>query len=277
MNRTLTILAVLALGGGCVTQGTYDQLEAEHRTTLEQLGEERTRASSLEEALAAEQARAKRLEAAIAALEEEKAAIVKDRSRLEGSVGEMQLALAELSKRKAEADARIAEYRSLLSRFQSLIDAGKLRVKIVEGRMVVELASDVLFPSGSASLSKEGRAAIVEVAGLLSTIPERKFQVEGHTDDVPIATAMYPSNWELAAARALNVVKAMVDAGMPPDRISAASYGEAKPARANDTPEGRASNRRIEIVVVPDLSSLPGFEELNRASRGEVGSAEAVP
>jgi chemotaxis protein MotB len=269
MMRTLSILAVLALASGCVTQGTYDKLEAEHKTTLGQLDAEKTRATGLEEALAAEQARAKRLETQIAALEEEKAGILKDRSRLEGSVGEMQVALAELSKRKAEADARIAEYRGLLARFQSLIDAGKLRVKIVEGRMVVELASDVLFPSGSASLSKDGRAAIVEVAGLLASIPDRKFQVEGHTDNIPIATAVYPSNWELAAGRALTVVKTMVDAGMPADRISAASYGEVKPARPNDTPEGRASNRRIEIVVVPDLSSLPGFQELNRASRGE--------
>lgn len=261
MRRTLAF-AALALGTGCVTQGTYDKLDAEHRETVGRLDAERSRATGLEEALAAEQARA-------GLLEEEKASILKDRSRLESSVGEMQQALAELSKRKVEADARIAEYRSLLSRFQSLIDAGKLRVKIVEGRMVVELASDVLFAPGAASLSRDGKAAIVEVAGLLATIPDRKFQVEGHTDNVPISTVVYPSNWELGAARALTVVKTMADAGMPPDRISAASFGDSKPAQANDTAEGRAANRRIEIVVVPDLSSLPGFEELNRAAQDE--------
>lgn len=269
MRRSFTWLAVLALGAGCVTQGTYDKLEAEHRKTVGQLDAERTRATGLEEALAAEQARAKRLEERIAALEKEQALILKDRTRLESSVGEMQQALAELSKRKAEADARIAEYRGLLARFQSLIDAGKLKVKIVEGRMVVELASDVLFAPGSANLSKEGRAAIAEVAQLLATIPDRKFQVEGHTDNVPINTAVYPSNWELGAARATTVVKTMVDAGMPASRISAASFGESRPAQPNDTAEGRAANRRIEIVVVPDLSSLPGFEELNRAAQGE--------
>lgn len=253
-------LAVLALGAGCVSQGTFDKLDAEQKETLGQLDSERSRARSLEEALAAERAKARGLEA-------EKAAIVKDRSRLESSVGEMQLALAELSKRKAEADARITEYRELLARFQSLIDAGKLRVKIVEGRMVVELASDVLFAPGSATLSKEGKAAIVEVAGLLASIQDRKFQVEGHTDNVPIATAMYPSNWELGAARALTVLKTMADAGMPPTRISAATFGDSKPAQPNDTPEGKAANRRIEIVVVPDLSSLPGFDELNRTAK----------
>ncbi|HCF58567.1 MAG TPA: endoflagellar motor protein [Myxococcales bacterium] len=200
------------------------------------------------------------------ALEAEKSAMLSDTSRLQASIEEMKSALADLARRKAEADARIAEFKSLLGRFKSLIDAGKLRVKMADGRMVVELASDVLFASGSANLSKDGRASIAEVAQLLAEIPDRKFQIEGHTDNVPISTAQYPSNWELASARAVTVLKTMVDAGMPIERISAASYGDSKPALPNDTSEGRAANRRIEIVVVPDLSSLPGFEELNRVS-----------
>ncbi len=269
MKRNLPILVVLALGAGCVSSGKYERLESEHRKTVGDLEAERSRATGLEQALAQEQASLASLQEEKAALETELATILKDRSRLESSVGEMQQALAELSKRKAEADARIAEYQNLLARFRPLIDAGKLRVKIVDGRMVVELASDVLFPSGSAKLSKEGRASIDEVAVLLAGIPDRNFQVEGHTDNVPIHTTAYPSNWDLAADRALNVVKAMVEAGMPAERISAASYGEAKPAQSNETPEGRAANRRIEIVVVPDLSSLPGFEELNRAAGGK--------
>ena len=101
----------------------------------------------------------------------------------------------------------------------------------------------------------------------LSTIPERRFQVEGHTDNVPIKTAQFPSNWELAAARALIVTKTMVEAGLPGERVSAASFGESKPAVSNDTPDGKAQNRRIEIVVVPDLSTLPGFDELQKASQ----------
>jgi chemotaxis protein MotB len=84
---------------------------------------------------------------------------------------------------------------------------------------------------------------------------------------VGIKTAQYPSNWELAAARALTVVKTMVEAGLPADRISAASFGEFKPFKPNDTAEGKAANRRIEIVVVPDLSSLPGFDELKKVGQ----------
>ncbi|MFN7145549.1 MAG: flagellar motor protein MotB, partial [Myxococcota bacterium] len=200
------------------------------------------------------------------ALVDEKATLVADRAKLKGSVDEMKIALAELESRKALAEARIAEYQGLLARFKKLIDAGKLTVKIVDGRMVVALATDILFSSGSAELSADGNAAIAEVAQVLVAIPDRAYQIEGHTDNVPIRTDKYPSNWELASARALTVVRSMIAAGMPPTRVSAASYGEFKPTAANDSSTGRSSNRRIEIVVVPDLSNLPGFEELRKAS-----------
>jgi chemotaxis protein MotB len=84
---------------------------------------------------------------------------------------------------------------------------------------------------------------------------------------VPIATAQYPSNWELASARAVNVLKAMVDSGLPSGRVSAASFGDSRPSVANDSPEGKAQNRRIEIIIVPDLSGLPGFDELQKAEK----------
>jgi len=291
MTPTKTLLgAALAFAlSGCVTQSTYDALKAEHDATLNALHErnetvrdyERRTADyekkletargteqELRAALEEEQKRVADLSSAIAKREAEMAAMLKDKSSLEASVVDMQAALSDLQKRKEQAEARIAEYRSLLSKFRSLIDAGKLSVKIVDGRMVVVLATDVLFGSGSASLSKDGKAAIAEVAGLLASIPKRTFQVEGHTDNVPISTAQYPSNWELASARALTVVKTMVDAGMPASRISAAAYGDTRPASSNETPEGRSANRRIEITIVPDLSTLPGFDELQRVERG---------
>jgi chemotaxis protein MotB len=266
----------------CVSQGTYDALRAEHDEAQTQLEARNKTIRDYEQSTAALKAAQAKLQselddakgkivdldARIARFEADRAVLVKDRSSLEASVTEMTAALAELQKRKEAADARLAEFRALLAKFKSLIDAGKLAVKIVEGRMVVVLATDVLFPSGSASLSREGKAAIAEVAQLLASIPDRKFQVEGHTDNVPIATAQYPSNWELAAARALTVLKTMVDAGMPPARISAASFGDSKPAGPNDSPEGKAANRRIEIIIVPDLSTLPGFDELKRVEKG---------
>lgn len=301
--RASSLVVVVSLFPGCVSLSSYDELQRDHEQTKTRLAEvqlesaaraqqqeiaERKlhslteesehKAHDLQTALAAEQRKRAELQAAQEALnveltrvqsvltqtQGELAQVVKDRSALKGSVDEMRQALDELSRRKAEADRRIAEFKGLLARFQTLIDAGKLKVKIIDGRMVVALASDILFSSGSASLSKEGKARVGEVAALLAQLAGRKFQVEGHTDNVPIRTEQFPSNWELASARALTVLKTMVDAGMPADRVSAASFGDSKPAVPNDTPDGKAQNRRIEIVVVPDLSSLPGFDELQR-------------
>lgn len=293
MQRKLALSLALALGSplGCVSAGDYEALQkdlADTKSALtSSLEQEQKRRTDLEKALEAEKKRAAELEGRIASLEKTLAAttaerdrlngeadglrselanVVKDKSRLKSSVDEMKTALEELKERKAQADQRIAEFKGLLERFKGLIDAGKLRVKIVDGRMVVELATDVLFGSGSAKLSKDGQAAIREVATVLKDIEGRAFQVEGHTDNVPISTAQYPSNWELASARSLTVVKEMIDAGMPAERVSAAAFGENKPAAPNDTKEGKAANRRIEIVVVPDLSGLPGFEELKKVA-----------
>ena len=195
----------------------------------------------------------------------ELASALADRDRLAASRAELEAALAAARARKAEADRRLAEHRDLLSRFKLLIDAGKLEVKRVDGRMVLALPTDVLFPSGSAELSEEGHKAIVEVAAVLATIEGRRFQVEGHTDDVPIRSRRYPSNWELAAARAITVAKAMTEAGVPGGSLSAASFGEFRPTTSNATAEGREANRRIEIVLVPDLSRLPAAGELGES------------
>lgn len=263
--RSRIFALTLLFASGCVTQGTYDELQLKHDGVAKSLQEREGENADLRGQLANEQKRAEELENEVRKKEGELAALIKDKSALQGSIEEMQRALAELQKRKSEADARIGEFRALLDKFKSLIDAGKLKVKISDGRMIVSLASDVLFAPGAANLSKEGKAAVQEVAGLLASIANRKFQVEGHTDNVPIMTAIFPSNWELGSARALTVVKTMIEAGLPADRVSAASYGDARPARPNDSPEGKAANRRIEIVVVPDLSTLPGFDELQKA------------
>lgn len=184
---------------------------------------------------------------------------------MEGTVEEMKKALAEMRNREEEQKKRLQEFQDLTARFKKLIDAGTLSVRIIAGKMVVSLGSDVLFPSGSVKLSAQGVQTIKTVTAQLSAIG-KSYQVEGHTDDVPIATATFPSNWELASARALTVVKTMIDAGMPAERVSAASFGKFHPVADNTTVEGKSANRRIEIVIVPDLSSLPGYDELQKVS-----------
>lgn len=181
---------------------------------------------------------------------------------LAASVEQMQIALTELEKRRAQVEASLKEFRDLVSRFKAMIDAGTLTVKVVDGRMIVQLATDILFGAGSAKLSKEGKEALTAVAAVLASIPEREFQVAGHTDDQPIRTAAFPSNWYLGSARAIAVTEVLIEGGLGPERVSAASYAEFQPADTNKTPEGRGNNRRIEIIIVPDLSLMPGFDEL---------------
>ena len=295
MKIAASLVALALLAGGCVTQSKYDalqstltqtqkkstatvkqrdaaiaKLQAELKAATASIAARDTAVARLTEQIAALTAEGASKNGTIAKLQAELAGVLKDRSSLRQSAAELKKALAELSKRRAEAEARVKQFKDLLARFKTLIDAGKLKVKIADGRMVLELPTDVLFQSGQAKLSDEGAAAVKEVAGVLVTLPrKRRFQVEGHTDNVPIKTARFPSNWQLASARALNVVQAMMEAGMSGDRISAAGFGEYRPVSANDTDEGKASNRRIEIVMVPDLSSLPGFNELQSAVGGK--------
>ncbi len=282
-----TLLALLLCVGCIVPKKRYEELSSDyqaHRTTADAALAQRdatlaerdraiaardTKIQSLESALSSAETRAKELQARIddlshqmETLQNEKASLVRDRSQLKASVAEMQQALADLADRKAATELRIAQYKDLLARFRALIDAGRLRVKIVDGRMVVEMATDILFASGKAELSPDGKNAVREVAAVLASIPDRQFQVEGHTDNVPISNDRFPSNWELAAARAIVVSKALVEGGVAPTRLSSAAFAEFRPVAENTTPEGKAANRRIEIVVVPDLSQLPGFEEL---------------
>ncbi len=208
------------------------------------------------------------LEADLRAQQESLARLLKDKSQLKATIDQMRGALAVAAQREREAARRVAEFKDMLVRFKSLIDAGTLQVRVVDGRMVLTLPMDILYASGSAKLSKAGHEALLAVGKGLATIPERRFQVEGHTDDVPIRTPSYPSNWELAAARALGVVRALLEGGVTPQRISAGSFAEYRPTAANDGDANRARNRRIEIVLVPELTGLPGYDELQRLSAG---------
>jgi chemotaxis protein MotB len=164
--------------------------------------------------------------------------------------------LDQLSSIEQEIRERNRIYEDILGRFRSLIDAGRLSVSIVRGRVVINLPQDILFASGSATLGRDGRQTVQEVATVLAGIQDRRFQVEGHTDNVPIATAQFPSNWELSAGRALSVVKILVERGVPPENVSGAGYGEYHPVATNSTPDGRRLNRRIEIVMLPNLDVI---------------------
>jgi chemotaxis protein MotB len=148
----------------------------------------------------------------------------------------------------------LQRYRSdFFGRLRELLKDRK-DIRVVGDRFVFE--SEVLFPSGAATLTAEGLTAMDQMADaildLQQEIPQEidwAIQIDGHTDPRPIASAQFPSNWELSTARAASVVKYMISKGVPPERLVAAGYGEFRPLEAGTTEEGLQKNRRIELKL----------------------------
>lgn len=125
-----------------------------------------------------------------------------------------------------------------------------IKVKVTEKGIAIKVADPVGFPVGKAAIRPEFIDVLYKISGVIKDMPEAEIRVEGHTDDTPIRTAEFPSNWELSSSRALNVVKFLANrAGIDPGRLSAVGYGEFRPIAPNDSPENRQVNRRIEIYV----------------------------
>ena len=149
--------------------------------------------------------------------------------------------------REDGAAQRIAD--ELAISLQKYLDEDLVRVNRVGDRIEIEMKERMLFGSGDARLSRDALGPLREMAKTLKRIPSH-LQVEGHTDNVPIASTMFPSNWELSAARAASVVHYLARAGVEPWRMSAVGLGEHRPITENGDAKGRAANRRVTIVVL---------------------------
>jgi len=196
-----------------------------------------------------------------------------ERGNLGGELEQAQKRMEELKKAQAQAEARAAQFRKLVTQFKALTDAGKLQVEIRENRMIVRLGDKILFDPGKTDLKPEGRDALTQVTAVLKDLPNRNFQVAGHTDNVPIKSKRFRSNWDLSTARAVEVTNFMIGAGMEPKRLSAAGYADQSPVVPNDSPEDMAKNRRIEITLVPNLDDLPPIDDALK----ETPTAAAAP
>ena len=274
----IVLLGFVVLQASCVKKSTYNRALDDARTTRASLveGQAEERAAWMDErsglsanletlgrSLAATQDSLGAARGEIRRLQQRLTQEQDERQRVETSLrsqGEeatrLQRRLRQLSQIEAEVRERNRIYENVIGTFQSLIDAGQLSVAIVEGRMVIQLPQDVLFPSGSATLNQEGRSTIGLVGDALAQIPERRFQVEGHTDNVPISTQRFASNWELSGSRAITVVRLLLERGVDPKNLSAAGFGEHQPIADNADPTGRRANRRIEITMLPNLDVI---------------------
>lgn len=147
--------------------------------------------------------------------------------------------------------------RDLTATLLPLVKSGQVRVTQNARGVSVEINASVLFDQGQALLQPEASEILQAVGGLLRNDPHR-IEVEGHTDDVPIASTVYPSNWELSAARASSVVRLFIDSGVAPARLSALGFAATRPVAPNTDPVGQARNRRVAVMILAALPETGG-------------------
>ena len=163
----------------------------------------------------------------------------------------------ELNQLRQAKEQEVAEvsttYEELLSKMESEIDKGQVTISELKGKLTVNLVDAVLFDSGKAEVKDEGLLVLQKVVDILKNVTDKAIRVEGHTDNVKIGGVLarkYPTNWELSARRAVNVTRFLQAQGLNPENLSAVAYGEFAPVADNETDEGKAQNRRIEIILV---------------------------
>ena len=183
---------------------------------------------------------------------------------------------ARVEREKREKLEEIAQtYEGLIEGMREQVAQGRVTISNLRGQLSVKLQEEILFDSGSAVVKPEGQQLLTEIAAVLQEIGDRGTLVEGHTDDVPIRGVLaqrFPTNWELSAARALSVVRFLEVVGVDPVRLSAAGYGEHRPAVPNDSVENRARNRRIELKLVPLPQDAPPEAAAATAAGAATGS-----
>ena len=196
--------------------------------------------------------------------------ILKSRSdNLSQSIFELRRKVADLDAENAKLKAEVASlvkareeqvqkvsstYENMIEKMKSEISKGQITISELKGKLTVNMVDSILFDSGKAEVKKGGLEILGKVVSILKDVNDKSIRIEGHTDNVQISRALaqrYPTNWELSAARAINVARYLQGQGIDTGHLSAVAYGEWKPVATNDTAEGKAKNRRIEIILVP--------------------------
>lgn len=178
----------------------------------------------------------------------------------------------QLEREKIAREARLAKlkntYDELVGALESEIERGEITITNLEGKLSVNLLSQILFDSGKTDVTLEGKKLLANLGDVISKSPDRALSIEGHTDNVKISSRLkerYPTNWELSTARATSIVHYLQDeVGIHGDHLSATGFGEFRPVADNSTSEGRAQNRRIQINLTsykaPDFQPEPKDE-----------------
>jgi chemotaxis protein MotB len=248
---SLALLAACAMAiTGCVSAGRYTQVEQERdllASRYDALKDQAENSKAANDALAQEKAM----------LAQERTALASEKSALEEQLAVLRTqesALGSKLKQSEEESRKLqSTYDGLVSNLKKELEAGQVQVQQLRDGLRVNVAQDILFDSGSADLDKSGADVLGRVAAQLKKSPHQVLVI-GHTDNKPIGSGLvkqYPTNWELAGARASSVVRLFSHAGIPSKRMQAVSVADVQPVASNADAEGRAKNRRIEIRLRP--------------------------
>lgn len=177
---------------------------------------------------------------------------------------ESKMTIAEQASRLKRLQDRINEQNQVMLKLKSSIadalvkySADELYVYIKDGNVYVSMEEKLLFKSGSAVIDPKGKEALKSLSQVINNTPDITVMIEGHTDNVPIKTIVFRDNWDLSTARATSIVRILTtDFGFDPNRITAAGKSQFHPVKTNETTEGRAGNRRTEVILSPDLKEL---------------------
>ncbi len=284
--RTLAAVALALSLAGCVSSAKYEKKNAEANKFRQDWEDEVAKRAILQEKIRTMQEQMDGLTGDITSLRDkiksDEGTLSVKESELRASrdkLMEMQALLDELSKSKkkleaakAELEKKSADYEQLATALKGEIESGRVELSYLRGQTTVKMADRILFASGSATIGADGKNALRTVAQALRAILGKTIRVDGHTDNVPTGPGSpFASNWELSAARALAVVRFLQEQGVDPTRLVAAGRGEFQPIGDNATADGRALNRRIEIVLAP----IPGAVASQTAAAGEAPAPDA--
>jgi len=258
-------LTALTLSGCMVAESKYLKKVEEADNLTKDLGELRQKYDKLV-------AENNALKSEAAGLAKEKQALTSDKAELEQllkaksdtlsqNISDLRQKIAALEEenrmlqkaREEKVKEVSGTYEQLLQNMKSEIAQGQVTISELKGKLTVNMEAAILFDSGRADIKPDGLAILLKMVDTLKAVKDKAIRIEGHTDNVAISGALtrtFPTNWELSAARAINVARYLQQQGLDPAVLSAAAYGEFRPVADNATKEGRAKNRRIEITLV---------------------------
>ena len=263
MQKVVMTLAAIGLVPllftGCVSKSEYMKtVDAANALEVDnsRLKNELSAAGKRNDQLTADRAELERLLAARSG--ELGKTIAELRQRVEALGGENVRLAREVADAQKAREEKVQELSSthdqLVDKMKAEIAKGQVTISELKGKLTVNMVDAILFDSGKAEIKSEGLVVLGKVIEILKSVNDKAIRIEGHTDAMPITGSLaqrYPTNWELSAARAINVARYLQKEAVNPAFLSAAGFGEFKPVADNATVEGRAKNRRIEIVLVP--------------------------